>query len=176
MTCLINLTMILGTVADFQLINLRPIFDSGIIKDTIASIYSFSDITMAILAVGMLFPMLDNKKGVGVLSVSSMLLGAVLVLTWPFMETGVLGSDVMKQFVVVCMQQVRSAEITKYLPRYELIMVSFFKRIGQWFIGKSEEIEKLDEEIKSIINAQTERAFGFGFVLGIVLTVVIFKV
>jgi spore germination protein KB len=38
----------------------------------------------------------------------------------------VLGPDLMKQFVVVCMQQVRSAQLTRYLPRYELIMVSFF--------------------------------------------------
>ena len=31
-----------------------------------------------------------------------------------------------KQTVVVCMRQIRCAQLSKYLPRYELIMVSLF--------------------------------------------------
>jgi Spore germination protein. len=126
MILMINITMILGTIADFEFINLLPVLDRGIVKDTIASIYTFSDATMVILAVGMLYPMLNNKKGSTFLSVCAMLVAALVVITWPIFEIGVLGADVMKQFVVVCMQQVRSAQLTRYLPRYELIMVSFF--------------------------------------------------
>ena len=49
-----------------------------------------------------------------------------MVVTWPLYEIMVLGPDLMKQYVVVCMQQIRCAQLTKYLPRYELFMVSFF--------------------------------------------------
>lgn len=52
-------------------------------------------------------------------------------------------------------------------------MVNLLKHIGQWFIGKSEAVEKLDEEIKKAINVQTERAFGLGFGLGVIATIVI---
>lgn len=126
MTLLINLTMTLGTIRDFRLINLQPFFDQGIINDIKASIYAFSDVAMLILAVGMIFPMLQTKKKAGLVSLCSMFATMLVVIVWPIFETGVLGADVMKQFVVVCMQQVRSAELTRYFPRYELIMVSFF--------------------------------------------------
>ncbi|MDP4089103.1 MAG: endospore germination permease [Bacillota bacterium] len=126
MTLLINITMMLGTITDFKFINLRPMLDEGLLTDAKASIYSFGDLTMAILAVGMLFPMINNKKKTGLISLFSMISAYLIIIVWPIFETGVLGADVMKQFVVVCMQQVRSAQLTRYLPRYELIMVSFF--------------------------------------------------
>jgi hypothetical protein len=55
-----------------------------------------------------------------------MALSMCLIIIWPLYETMVLGPDLMKQYVVVCMQQIRCAQLTKYLPRYELVMVSFF--------------------------------------------------
>lgn len=54
-------------------------------------------------------------------------------------------------------------------------MVNFLKDVGNWFIGKSEKIEKLDAEVKAAINNQTKRAFGLGAALGVVLTVAIIK-
>ena len=81
---------------------------------------------MAILAVGFLYPMLNKKKKALGLTFWSMVLGACMVIIWPIYETMVLGSGLMKQYVVVCMQQIRCAQLTKYLPRYELVMTSFF--------------------------------------------------
>lgn len=52
-------------------------------------------------------------------------------------------------------------------------MTSFLKRIGNWFIGKSEKFEKLDAEVKAAVNTQTKRALGF--VLGVVVTIAIIK-
>lgn len=54
-------------------------------------------------------------------------------------------------------------------------MVNFLKHIGQWFLGKSEAIEKLDAEVKAVVNTQTKRAFAFGAALGVVVTIVIIK-
>jgi spore germination protein KB len=126
MIFLINITMVLGTMNDFQLINLLPILDRGIVENVKASVYSYADVAMAILIIGMVYPMLNDKKNAAAISFWSMILGAFAVIIWPFFEVGVLGADVMKQFTIVCMQQVRSAQLTRYLPRYELIMVSFF--------------------------------------------------
>jgi spore germination protein KB len=122
----INITMILGTVKDFKLQNLLPLFDKGVLPNITNSMYVFSDIAMVILGIGMFYPLIGDKKKSISIAFWGMLVSAISVLIWPIMEIGVMGADVMKQFVVVCMQQVRSAELTIYLPRYELLMVSFF--------------------------------------------------
>lgn len=126
MTMFINITMILGTVKDFRIMNLQPILDQGILANIRASTFLFSDITMAILGIAIIFPMVNRKENIIQVTLGSMILSSITVIIWPIFEVGVLGADVMKQFVVVCMQQVRSAQLTRYLPRYELIMVSFF--------------------------------------------------
>lgn len=126
MMTLINITMVLGTFQDFRLSNLQPFLDKGIAENLKASIYTFTDTSMAILTIGLIFTTLDNKKKSMLITAGAMVVGIISVIIWPIFETGVMGADVMKQFVIVCMQQVRCAQLTTYLPRYELIMVSFF--------------------------------------------------
>jgi spore germination protein (amino acid permease) len=122
----ISITMILGTLGDFDLMNLLPLFDRGIQANISSSVYIFGDLAMAIFAVGMIYPMLNNKDKIISITFWSMMVSALIILIWPIFELGVMGSGAMQQYVVVCMQQVRCAQLTKYLPRYELIMVSFF--------------------------------------------------
>jgi spore germination protein KB len=122
----INITMLFGTVQDFSFINLQPIFDRGIQANIFNSFYVFGDTAMVILSIGMAYPMLNKKRKVMPITIGAMVVAFTSVIIWPIFEVGVLGADVMKQFVVVCMQQVRSAQLTRYLPRYELIMTSFF--------------------------------------------------
>lgn len=126
MYMMIGITMITGTTEDFKLINLFPLMDNGFIKNFTDSFYIFGDIVMAILMVGFLYPMLNKKKRIYGITFWAMVIGALMVVVWPLLEIMVLGPDLMKQYVVVCMQQIRCAQLTKYLPRYELIMVSFF--------------------------------------------------
>lgn len=54
-------------------------------------------------------------------------------------------------------------------------MANFLKRIGQWFIGRSEKLEQLDAEIKTVITAQTTRAFTWGLGLGMLVMLIVFK-
>jgi spore germination protein KB len=126
MSVLINITMVTGTIQDLKPINLLPLMDRGLLSDIAGSIYIFGDISMAILTVGFLYPMLNKKKKVFGITFWSMVTGACMVIIWPIFEIMVLGPDLMKQTVVVCMRQIRCAQLTKYLPRYELLMVSFF--------------------------------------------------
>jgi spore germination protein KB len=126
MIVLITLAMISGTFQDVKWINLLPLFDKGFLADIWNSVYIFGDIGMAILAIGFLYPML-NQKGKGLsLTFWGMLLGCALVVIWPMFETAVMGTGLSKQYMVVCMEQIRCAQLTKYFPRYELLMVSFF--------------------------------------------------
>ena len=126
MSLLINLAMVTGTLEDVRPINLFPLMDMGLIQNIKGSMYVFGDISMAVLAVGFLYPLLNNKKSSFKITFWAMLSGTMMVIIWPMFETMVLGPGLMKQYVVVCMQQIRCAQLTKYLPRYELIMVSFF--------------------------------------------------
>ncbi|HCF49862.1 MAG TPA: hypothetical protein DER60_06250 [Syntrophomonas sp.] len=123
---LINVTMIFGTIGDFEMINLLPLFDRGIVDNLAASIYVFGDLALAAMAIGMIFPMLNDNNKAGRLTFWAMAVSAVIIITWPVLELGVMGAGAMEQYVVVCMQQIRCAQLTRFLPRYELIMVFFF--------------------------------------------------
>lgn len=126
MTILITVAMVTGTLEDLKFINLFPIMDNGLLKNISTSYYIFGDIAMAVLSVGFFYPMLNKKKKVISLTFWTMLITTCMVVVWPLFETMVMGPNMMKQYVVVCMQQIRCARLTKYLPRYELVMVSFF--------------------------------------------------
>lgn len=123
---LMNFLMMWGGLEDFRLVHLMPLMDKGLIADVGASIYIFGDLALAILAAGFLYPLLDSKKKSLSLSFWSIIAGGVLVIVWPLWETAVLGAGVMEQYVFCCMEQARATELTRYFPRFELIMVSLF--------------------------------------------------
>ncbi|MGE5404424.1 MAG: GerAB/ArcD/ProY family transporter [Candidatus Saccharibacteria bacterium] len=126
MVVLITVTMVTGTMQDIKPINLLPLMDKGLMADITGSVYIFSDIAMAVFAVALLYPLLNSTKKVFGITFWAMVTGAVLTILWPLFETMVLGPGLMANYCVVCMQQIRCAQLTRYMPRYELIMVSFF--------------------------------------------------
>ncbi len=126
MTVLINVTMITGSYGDFEVNRLRPIFDSGLIRNVSTSVYFFVDTCMVILSVGYIYPLLNIKKNIVKISIWSIALSIILIIPWPLFEVAVMGHDTVMQYAVVCMQQIRCAQLTRYLPRYELVMVSFY--------------------------------------------------
>jgi len=123
---LMNGLMTLGGLEDFRLIDLLPLMDRGILPDISGSIYLFGDTALAILAAGFLYPLLDSGKHTLSLSFGAMIVGGALVTVWPVFETAVLGAGVMERYVFCCMEQARATELTRYFPRFELIMVSLF--------------------------------------------------
>jgi spore germination protein KB len=126
MLVLISIAMITGTLTYISLNNLLPVFDQGLWANLNGSLYIFGDTAMAILTVGFIFPLLAKKDKAISLTFWAMLAGTLMVIIWPIYEVMVLGPEFMKDYVVVCMQQIRCAQLTRYLPRYELLMVSFF--------------------------------------------------
>ena len=103
-----------------------PLFDKGFLANIWNSVFIFGDIAMAILAIGFIYPMLNQKRKALSLTFGGMLLGFILVVIWPVFETAVMGTGLAKQYMFVCMEQIRCAQLTRYFPRYELLMVSFF--------------------------------------------------
>jgi spore germination protein KB len=126
MLMFITIAMIIGTIGDFKFINLQPLMEKGFLKDLGSSVYLFTDLAYAIFSIAIIYPMINIKKNVMKLSIGAMLLSAVMIIVWPVFEIGVMGPSVMNTFVVVCMEQIRCAQFTKYLPRYELLMVVFY--------------------------------------------------
>ena len=109
MSILINIAMITGTIEDLKPINLLPLMDRGLLSDITGSVYIFGDIAMAVLAVGFIYPMLNKKKKVFGITFWSMITAACMVIIWPICEIMVMGPELMEQYVVVCMQQIRCA-------------------------------------------------------------------
>jgi len=123
---LLNFLMLAGTFGDFDYKRLLPIMQTGVVNNIINSVYLFPDIAMAVLPIGFLYPLLNNKQKSIRLSIGAMVIGTLLIIVWPIFEVAVMSPETMQQYTVVCMQQIRNAQITKYMPRFELIMVTFF--------------------------------------------------
>lgn len=123
---LMDALMMLGGIEDFNLINLLPLMDRGLLADIASSIYIFGDVALAVLAAGFLYPILDSREKSISLSFWAMVAGGVVVLVWPVFEAAVIGPEVMGRYVLCCMEQARATELTRYFPRFEIIMVSLF--------------------------------------------------
>ncbi len=55
-------------------------------------------------------------------------------------------------------------------------MVNFLKKVANWFLGKAEEVEKLDDAIKVAVNQQTKRAFYIGAAVGVTVTTAVVRI
>jgi spore germination protein KB len=155
MLILITLAMIIGTIGDFKLTNLQPLMEKGLVNDFGGSVYLFTDLAYAIFTIGIIYPMVNIKKNIMKLSTLAILLSGVMVILWPIFEVGVMGPSVMNSFVVVCMEQIRCAQFTKYLPRYELLMVVFY--VFSIFIQSSILFYCAAHGIKQVLNSKKNK-------------------
>lgn len=55
-------------------------------------------------------------------------------------------------------------------------MINTLKNIGSWFLGSADKLDKLDDNIKAQINAQTRRAFYIGAACGLAVAVAVMRV
>lgn len=154
MLILITFTMITGTIGDFKLINLLPLMDKGFMEDLKGSVYVFSNTAFALFTIGMIYPMVNIKKKTMSLTLGAMLLSFIIIIVWPIFETGVMGPGPMNRYVVVCMEQIRCAQLTRYLPRYELLMVFFY--VFSIFIQSSALFYCGTHSIKQVFNLKSD--------------------
>jgi spore germination protein KB len=123
---LLNILIILGSIGQFDIRELMPIFRYGVIADSWASRHHTADWAMATMMAFVILPIVKDKKIWGKSGTLGVLLGTMLIVLWPILEAGVLSAEVTGQYIISCMQMARSAEIGLFLHRYEMIMIAFF--------------------------------------------------
>lgn len=123
---LLNFLLLVGSMHDFDVREMLPVFQSGVMSALWASRHHDTDWGMATMMLAIVLPYVRQQEVWGRSAPIGILYGGMAVLMWPFLETGVLSPEMTAQYIVSCMQMARSAEIGLFLHRYEMIMVAFF--------------------------------------------------
>ena len=123
---MLNILIIIGSMSDFDIKELLPIFDAGLVPDVWASRHNNTDWAMATMMAAMILPKVKENKTWSKSGAYGILLGGAFVVLWPILESGVLSAEVAGQYIISCMQMARSAEIGLFIHRYEMIMIAFF--------------------------------------------------
>ena len=122
----LNILLMLGTLPEFDIRELRPTFQMGFTKTVWASRHHNTDWAMSTIMAGIILPMVGDKKTWGKIGFAGIAYGMVFVIMWPILEAGVLTPESAAQYIVSCMQMARSAQIGYFVHRYEMIMIAFF--------------------------------------------------
>ena len=122
----LNILLLLGSFQHFDINELLPLTQSGLLSDLIASRHHLADWAVPIMMSLVVLPMVKNKQKWTRTSLVSILFGTFFIILWPVLETGVLSAEVTGQYIISCMQMARSAQIGLYIHRYEMIMIALF--------------------------------------------------
>lgn len=122
----LNILLMLGSLSEFDIRELRPTFQMGFLRTVWASRHHNTDWAMATIMAGIILPMVANKETWGKMGFAGIGYGMVFIIMWPILEAGVLSPETAAQYIVSCMQMARSAQIGYFVHRYEMIMIAFF--------------------------------------------------
>ncbi|WP_186578250.1 GerAB/ArcD/ProY family transporter [Aquibacillus kalidii] len=123
---LLNTLLIIGSLEDFDIRELLPVFEFGITSPILASRHHLADWSIVMMMCLVILPTVNNDEGWRRSSMFGVIFSLIFVVMWPILETGVLTSQVTSQYLVACMQMARSAHIGFFLHRYEMVMIAFF--------------------------------------------------
>lgn len=123
---ILNILVMMGSVPEFDVRNLLPVMDSGLVKTVWASRHFDTDWALATMMLAITLPLVKKPQRWGRVSAVSILFAGLSVAIWPVLETGVLSAEATGEYIVACMQLARSAHIGLFLHRYEMIMIAFF--------------------------------------------------
>lgn len=126
LTLLLDLLMVVGSVDHFDYTRLLPILDHGLVPVAMASTAADIDVAMATTAALLLFPLTRTPERWMRLGLWGLGVGMLITAVWTVFEIGVLGPHVTAQYLIACMQMARAAELSIWLPRYEMVMVVLF--------------------------------------------------
>ncbi|MBD8070357.1 GerAB/ArcD/ProY family transporter [Bacillus sp. PS06] len=122
----LNILIMIGSVPKFDVRELMPVFESGVVKTVWASRHHNADWLMAIMMSCIILPVVKKPDVWKRSGLAGIAYGGLFVAIWPILEIGVLSAEVTGQYIVSCMQMARSAEIGHFIHRYEMFMVAFF--------------------------------------------------
>lgn len=122
----LNILILLGSLTQFDILELLPTFQSGLPKILWASRHHNGDWALATMMTALILPYVKDPNTWRRGGVSGSAFSGMFILMWPILEAGVLTSEVAGQYIISCMQMARSASIGLFLHRYELVMVALF--------------------------------------------------
>lgn len=122
----LNILLLIGSLRDFDVTQLLPVFESGVVHTLWVSRHHDADWALPIAMAGMILPYVSKPKEWRPSALTGVFFGAMTVMLWPILEAGVLSPQETGHYIVACMQMARSAEIGNFVHRYEMIMVAFF--------------------------------------------------
>jgi len=123
---LLNILILMGSLSYFDIRELMPVLDSGIVRTTWASRFHNTDWAIATVISAILLPYVKSKDVWGNSGLLGLVFAGFMVILWPVLETGSLSASVTGDYLISCMQMARSAQIGYFLHRYEMIMIAFF--------------------------------------------------
>jgi len=122
----LNILLMIGSLGKFDIRELLPTFQSGVVKTVWASRHHNTDWAMATMMAAIILPIVKEKKTWIKSGTAGICYSAIIIIMWPILETGVLSPEVAAQYIISCMQMARSAEIGLFIHRYEMIMIALF--------------------------------------------------
>jgi spore germination protein KB len=123
---MLNILIILGSLGEFDIRELMPVFRNGVMPSLWASRHNNTDWALAVMMAAIILPIVKKPETWRKSGPIGILLGGVFVIIWPILEAGVLSAEVTGQYIISCMQMARSAQIGLFVHRYEMIMIALF--------------------------------------------------
>ncbi|MCU9612591.1 GerAB/ArcD/ProY family transporter [Caldibacillus lycopersici] len=123
---MLNILIIMGSLAEFDIRELLPTFQSGLFSTIWASRFHNTDWALAVMMASIILPLVKDKSSWKKLGLTGIAFAGLFVVIWPILEVGVLSAEVTAKYNLSCMQLARSAHIGLFFHRYEMIMVAFF--------------------------------------------------
>lgn len=121
-----NILLVFGSLQQFDIKELLPLFQSGVWETVRASRHNDTDWGMSTMMAALLLPLVKSPKEWNKAAAAGIVCGSIIVVQWPILESAVLSPEMAAQYIVSCMQLARSAEIGVFMHRYEMIMVAMF--------------------------------------------------
>ncbi|WP_337104238.1 GerAB/ArcD/ProY family transporter [Paenibacillus sp. YIM B09110] len=124
---LLNVMIMIGSLNEFDILNLLPVLEHGFPRTAQASLHFDSDWAMSTMLAALLFPFVkDVKKRGGRLGMAGIVVSGIMISIWAILEAAALSAEVTGQYTLACMKLARNAHIGNFLQRYEMIMIACY--------------------------------------------------
>ncbi|MGI5920320.1 MAG: GerAB/ArcD/ProY family transporter [Syntrophomonadaceae bacterium] len=118
--------IVIAALPEFEISRLMPLFSSGVVAVSKASLSADSFIGMIQVVVAMMLPMVANQSKSFRPAATGLLIGGSLFVIYFIAEIMVMGPQLVAVMRIASMDLVRSIQITQYLHRFESFMVALW--------------------------------------------------
>jgi spore germination protein KB len=118
--------ILLASLPEFDHTRLMPLFNTGVVNTSIASLSADSFTGVIQLVVAMMLPMVANQTKAFRSAATGLAIGGSFFVFYFIVEIMVMGPNLISIMRIPSMDLVRSIQITQYLHRFESFMVALW--------------------------------------------------